>query len=114
MLSFHYRQIQELQDKTDIGLVNLGLDSMTIGDLMKMLEVRYSAPVPEHWLLFESTTIQQILVAVRNGGVPDDVVESADGSHVQKISPPQKQNQLLQTCPCFLMCCPGYVLGRSS
>jgi hypothetical protein len=51
---------------------------------------------------------------VRNGGVPDDVVESADGSHVQKISPPQKQNQLLQTCPCFLMCCPGYVLGRSS
>lgn len=100
--------MQNLIQETDVALVNLGLDSMVLAELVEMLKFKYAAEVPEQWIYFESTTIQQVQVAVRNGGVSEDEVKEGQILEVKT----EQKNQLLETCPCFLMCCPGLVLGR--
>ena len=83
-------------------------NSMVLAELVEMLKFKYAAEVPEQWIYFESTTIQQVQVAVRNGGVSEDEVKEGQILEVKT----EQKNQLLETCPCFLMCCPGLVLGR--
>ena len=99
---------QELLQQTDVALVNLGLDSMTLAQLVEMLKVKYSCPIPEQWIYFESTNISQVIVAIRNGGISEEEAQEGQILEVKK----EKKNELLEMCPCFLMCCPGLVLGR--
>ena len=55
---------QDLRGQTDVALVNLGMDSLGLAQLKGMLEDQYGCPVPDQWMYFETTTMDEILVAV--------------------------------------------------
>lgn len=99
---------QSLRDQTDVALVTLGLDSLGLAQVKGMLEYQYGCPVPDQWMYFESTTLQECVLAVRMGGITED---QADGTPLEVQQDPSGGNQLVQTCPCLLMCCPRLVLG---
>ena len=91
-----------------MALVNLGMDSLGLAQAAEMLKFKYGAPVPDQWMYFETTTLEQLLVAVRNGGVTEEEAESGTVLELNK----SQGNALVDTCPCLLMCCPGFVLNR--
>lgn len=59
-------------------------------------------------MYFETTTMEQLCAAVRQGGVSDAEAESGVPLEINKA----KENKLVDTCPCLLMCCPSLVLNR--
>lgn len=99
---------ETLREQTDVALVTLGLDSLGLAQMKGILENQYGCPVPDQWMYFETTTLQECLLAVRMGGITE---EQADGTPLEIQQSPDGGNQLAQTCPCLLMCCPGLVLG---
>ena len=71
-----------------------------------MLKFKYRAPVPDQWMYFETTNLDQLVVAVRNGGVTEAEAESGVPLELNK----SQGGGLVDTCPCLLMCCPSFVL----
>jgi hypothetical protein len=93
-----------------VALVNLGMDSLGLAQCVEMLKFKYRCPVPDQWMYFETTTLDQVLVAVRNGGVSEEEAESGVMLELNK----SEGNQLVDTCPCLLMCCPQFVLNHGN
>merc|ERR1711998_540267 len=66
-----------LRDQIDVPLVTLGLDSLGLAQLKGMLAQQHGCDAPDQWFWFESTTMAQLLIAIRNGGVTEE--ECQDG-----------------------------------
>mmetsp|Transcript_66992 Transcript_66992/g.151416 ORF Transcript_66992/g.151416 Transcript_66992/m.151416 type:complete len:219 (-) Transcript_66992:265-921(-) len=103
----------DLEAQTDQPLVSLGMDSLGLAQCAEMLKFKYDCPVPDQWMYFETTTLQQVLIAVRNGGVSEEDAESGVPLELG-ASRGGGGNPLLETCPCLLMCCPQFVLSYNS
>jgi acyl carrier protein len=50
----------DLSNSTGEALVNLGMDSLGLAQVVEMLKFKYNCPVPDQWVYFETTTLDQV------------------------------------------------------
>lgn len=57
-------EVSDLSGSVGEALVNLGMDSLGLAQVVEMLKFKYSCPVPDQWVYFETTTLEQVCCPV--------------------------------------------------